>query len=195
MTTTPDEDDGLWVRSDVLPDGTYGVAVTVGPDCAFHLDRAQALEYAATCMSRATEAEHAVAVIRLLTERLKLGEDAAKTVVMRDLRQQLVGDHDTTAPLRLVPAIGRNLNPASPNRFTPIVVIELGGEQLGVLEPDAVRDHGEGVLNTMAGAVLDDRLFRYLTERIDLPADKARAVVAGLSEYLPIDNDTERQAQ
>jgi hypothetical protein len=190
----PSESEGLWVRSDVRVDGTYGVTVTVGADHAFSLDRAKAIAYANACVAAAMQSEHQHAVLRLLMERLKLGLHAAGTVIVKDLRIDRSDDNAVTHPMRFEPTIGRPDGvPKSANKFLPLVRVCVDGHEVGCLEPDDIRDHGEGVLNALAGAELDERLFRYLTTTVDIEPGRARAVIASLNDYLPADDGRQRE--
>jgi hypothetical protein len=72
---------GLWVRSELLPDGSYGVGLSVGEDHAWALTREQAIGYAVACIARATEAEHDAALHRLLIGTVGLDDATARAVV------------------------------------------------------------------------------------------------------------------
>ena len=189
---TPSAGHGMSVYSNASPDGSYGVTITVGPDVVFQLDREQAIAYAAACTTTAMHAEHQLAVLRLLIEGLKLDFPLAAQVVVRDLRTDRSSDDAATRPVKFEPTIGRRKgNPQVTSKYLPLVRVLINGNELGCLDPDDVRDHAEGVLDALMSARLDDRLFRYLTERIDLDAGKARAVVGALSGYLPADDGRE----
>lgn len=191
-TTDPDFSEGLWIRSEVTADGSYGVALKAGPGCSLTLGREQAIAYAVECIARATEAEHDAAVLRLLAERLELPVEVAAEVVVCELRPDRPDGRESTAPLHFASSVVKpgDAGPGDP-LFVPVVKVALNGEELGKLSPDAVRRHAGGVLDLIAAADLDNRLFRYLTERVGLRERKARAVVYALSEFMP-DNDIDK---
>jgi hypothetical protein len=178
------EDEGLWVRSELLPDGTYGVGISVEADTAFVLDREQAVAYAVACFARATEADHDTAIMRLLTAEVGVPNEVAAQVVQNDLRPDRPDDH-ATDPLRFIPAVGRAKYPR-PNAgaFIPILAMQLNGDQVGQLTPADLRDHGGAVLDVLAAADLDAALHRALVGTVGLDDDKARSVVGELSHHL-----------
>ncbi|WP_280335456.1 hypothetical protein [Nocardia wallacei] len=179
------EDSGLCVRSDVLPDGSYGVTVTAGPDLAFTLDRSRALPYAAACCREATAAEYFTAVLRLLTERTATSREDGLAFVQEHL--VAIPDLAATAPLQFLGAAGRP-KPPSPEagRFTPIVLIrDQDGKDMGWFSPEQIRGHATAVLDTLAVVDLDTRLLRTWVDDYGLPENNARAAVGSLAAFLP----------
>ncbi|MGH3548888.1 MAG: hypothetical protein ACRDQU_12420 [Pseudonocardiaceae bacterium] len=171
-----DDDKGqLWVRSEVMPDGTYGVGLNVGADRAWAFDREAAVAYAVACFARATEAEHDAAVFGLLTTSMKVPEHAAAKLVC-DLRADRPDDHKATDPLRFTVAIGRR---------GPFLKMELDGTQVGELTPADLRDHAVGVLNVLAAADLDANLQRVLVGVVGIDDNRARQFVGSLQEHWP----------
>ena len=80
-----DETEGLWVRSEVLPDGSYAVGLSVGGDRAWTLTRDAAVAYAVACFARATQAEHDAAVFSLLVK-IVLSKQVAAAMIMKEIR-------------------------------------------------------------------------------------------------------------
>ena len=105
--------DGLCVQSDVLPDGSYGVSVALGQDHCWALDRECSVNYAVMCFRRATEAEHDVAVYRLLTRELGLPQEYAIGLIATTVRGRKLGDVPGI-PLRFRTAMYEDGTPSSP---------------------------------------------------------------------------------
>jgi hypothetical protein len=184
--SAPAEDEGLWVRSDVMPDGSYGVAVSVGADFARTLDRDEAIAYAIACFARATEVEHDTAVLRLLVNRLGLGPKDAGQVVANDLRPDRPDVHDATEPIRFSGMIGRARHPRpDAGEFIPLLGMQLHGKDVGQLTPADLRDHAAAVFNCLSAADLDAALHRVLIGKIGVDDERARAVIGSLAEHWP----------
>ncbi|MPZ66238.1 MAG: hypothetical protein GEU83_12215 [Pseudonocardiaceae bacterium] len=180
-----DEDEGLWVRSEVMPDGSYGVGVSVEGDYAFSLNRDQAVAYAVACFTRATEADHDTAVLRLLTQ-VGVPAKHAGQVVANDLRPDRPDEHTDTQPLRFTVAVGRAKHPRpDAGQFIPLLFLHLHDREIGQLTPSDLRDHGAAVLNVLAAADLDAALHRALTGTVGLDDDRARAIVGDLANHIP----------
>jgi hypothetical protein len=179
------DDEGLWVRSEVMPDGSYGVGLNVGADRSWALNRSQAVDYAVACYTRATEAEHDAAVFGLLTH-IGLPQRAVAALLVDYLRPDRPDDHTPTHPLRLTVAIGRTLR--------PFLKMELDGQQVGELTVADLRDHAAAVLNVIAAADLDAALLRVLVGKIGLDDGRARAVVGSLMEHWPTEQEPRREA-
>lgn len=182
--TEPDHECGMWVRSDVLPDGSYGVTISVGEDKAWTLARRRAERYAVACMARATEAEHDAAIYKLLTVRLGLEAQFAAAFIVQTIRAARQPDDRATAPLRYVPSLTL--------AGKPFISQELDGAVVGQLTPADLRDHTVGVLQVLAATDLDRRLHRALVGEIGLDEATALAVVGSLMEDWPEDEAPRR---
>lgn len=170
--------DGLWVESGVLPDGTYGASVAVGPDRCWALDHDQSIQYALTCFRRAAEAEHDVAVFALLTHRFGVDVRDSTTFVAHIVLDRLDDVTDTVVPgtpLRFLSAMGAN--------GEPVVMVELDGRVVGQLTPDGAREHAAAVLVASNIATLDTALHRALTETVSLCDREAHVFVSSLPTY------------
>lgn len=172
----PRDGEGLWVRSDVLPDGSYGVVVTFGGDHAWSLDTGTATGYAATLHAVATAAEHDAAMLALLTMIGVKVDDAA--LLLRDLRDQRARPQSAVAPLRFNAAVSQASR-------EPFIQLELDGTAVGQISPEDLREHAGGVLTALAAAELDTNLHRALTAGAGLDPDKARAVITDLCNHWP----------
>lgn len=170
---------GLWVRSDPLPDGTYGVTVTLGEDRAFTLDHEDAYDYAALCHYVATAAEHGVAVIQFFLE-AGISMEEASEFLSRHLA--CAADPQSGIPFQYIGAIARvkHPHPDAGRRF-PIVKISCEGTDFGYMKPEELREHGGAVLSCLAAAELDRRLLTALTNVVGLDEHEARTAIASLS--------------
>ncbi len=178
--------EGIWVRSEVLPNGTYGVGLNVGDDRAWVLTRDRAVAYAVACLARATEAEHDAAVFRMLTTQIGISETDAAAVLVKDLRPNRPDDHTATEPLRFTVALGR--------RVGPFLNMALDGRQIGELTPADLRDHAVAVLNVLAAADLDANLRRVLVGQFGLDDNRARQFVGALADHWPAETTPRRTA-
>lgn len=167
---------GLWVRSDVLPSGAYGVTINIGDDHAWTLTPDAAIAYAATCVRRATEVEHDAAVISLTTH-IGIPLKHAARLVTDDLRPNRPLDHTATEPLQILPVLGA--------RTGPHLRLRLRGEPAGEVTPADLIDHAVGVLRVLAAADLDAVLRRTLVGQYGLDEQRARATVATLADHWP----------
>ena len=180
------EGEGLWVRSEVMPDGTYGVGITVEADHAFALNRDQAIAYAVACIARATEADHDTAVMRLLVNHLGMPAKLAAEFITGDLRPDRPDEHKATEPLQFSVAIGRARHPRpDAGSYVPLLMMQHDGEDVGQLAPADLREHATAVLSALAAADLDANLHRCLVSTLGLDDDRARAVVGSLAEHMP----------
>lgn len=167
-------DDGLWVYSDVAPDGTFVVTVSAGPDAAVTLDRDGAVAYAVALIDVAGRAEYDAAVLRQLGH-AGLSEDATLPFV-RELRADRPPPAATFGPLRFEPIVSHRTR-------EPIVEIHVGeGPDRYGMSPDAARGHATHVLDVLAVADLDAAYLRRL-RLTGLEDDRARAVVEDLGKH------------
>lgn len=176
---------GLWVRSELLPNGTYGVGLSVGEDRAWVLTRDQAVAYAVACFARATEAEHDAATFALLRH-IGIKERDAAEVIVKDIRPSRPVDHTATEPLHFIVQFGL--------RAGPYLRMRLGGRDAGELTTADLRDHAAAVLQVLAAADLDANLRRVLVGQFGLDDATARGVVGELAEHWP-SSQTPRRAQ
>lgn len=174
---------GLWVRSELLPDGTYGVGLNYGDDLAWLLNRGQSLAYAAACVAVATTAEHEAAVFASMTSR-GIPDDAVAELIL-GIRQDRPATHADTHPLRFEPGV------ALADRH-PFVKIQADGQMPSQVSPEALRQHAGGVLQALAAADLDAALLRALVSRVDLEEAAARAVIDDLGNHWPAERRPNR---
>lgn len=177
---TADRTQGLWVESDALPDGTYGVSVSVNGDRTWPLDRSAAMDYAAAVVKATTTAEHDAAVINLARNRLRLNLEAAAALLV-PMRQRRPARIEALPRLWLTPCVGE--------RAGPFVQIHVGDEnsleQAGECTPTDLRDHAAGVLAALAVVELDEVTRDILIAEFGLDAGGARQFVGTLAEHWP----------
>jgi hypothetical protein len=163
------------VRSDVAPDGSYCVAIGVGDDESWIIDRQMALRHAATTIEAVARADYDASVMRQLTS---LGiEPANAGFVVADLRADRPPlDYESTAPLSFEPGV-------SHRNGRGFVTILLHGDRIGQWELDDARHHALACLEVVAAVELDAAYRRALVGIIGLDDGRARAVVGDLAEH------------
>lgn len=171
--TTPDQLDGVWVISDVTPDGTYVVSIHAGEDVAFTLDRTRALAYACAVMDAATRAAFDAAVLK---QQLGLGMPIELVAsVVNDLRKD-------RAPITWPHAI--SLEPfVSGASHKAGLYLDVNGKRIGQWTVDDARSHATDVLEVVAGVDLDAAYRRYLVGAIGLDDGRARALVGDIINH------------
>lgn len=163
----------LWVRSDVLPGGSYGVSLSAGEDRAWSLTPQEAAEYAGHCHEVATTAEHDAAMVSLLLTVGGPRRDVA--VLLRDLRNTR-GHSPSPWPVQFAPQVSQR---------GPFVRVELDGHEVGQLTPAELREHGSAVLSARTASALDAAAYRLLAGEMGLDDATARAVIGSLARHWP----------
>lgn len=167
--------EGLWVQSDVMPDGTYAVTVSADADHVWVLDRPAAFEYARTGVEAAQRAEYDAALFRLLTEKMSLAKADAAAVIGNDLRPDRPPLNDAaTAPLTYLPG--------ATGEGKPFIHIHLNGEPWGQVSPRQLREHAMTVLEAPAAADLDAGLMRFL-KTINIDQNRAEQLIGDLANW------------
>ncbi|WP_067171155.1 hypothetical protein [Microtetraspora niveoalba] len=166
----------IWVQSDLLPDGTYVVAIHYDDDQSRVLNHEAALRYAAAVHAAATRAEHDAAVVAQL---VKIGlPKAIVAQALHDLRNDRPPHTATiTAPLQLEPCV-------SAHRGVGYLEVYVAGRLVGQWDPDDARDHAANVLAVLAAVDLDAAYRRYLIGTVGLDRARAEAAVGGLAAHL-----------
>jgi hypothetical protein len=173
----------FWVRSDVMPDGSYGVTITVDSDIAFALDGNTIGPYVTACFHTATTADHCIAVLRLMIQKMQIPE-AEATQFVRTFTD--VRNHASTAPLRFDCAVGRAKYPRpDAGAFVSLVMVSCAGKELGWIEPAQLRDHAAAVLDSLTASHLDGRLRAALMQDMGVDDATARAFVGNLADFMP----------
>jgi hypothetical protein len=168
-----DTQNGVWVVSDVDTEGHYFPAVQPSEDVSIPLDGDRAIQYALAFLTAVGRAQYDAGVLYQL--RQLIGVDAAASAVgaLRDDRAAL--DDVATAPLRLQPAVS--------SAGEPVLQVYLNGKPLTQWSPEQAAQHALHVLQVLVGVSLDAAYLRFLTARVGLPEDVARAVVYDVGQH------------
>jgi hypothetical protein len=175
------QDEGLWVSSEVSASGTYVVGINVDADRAWTLDEDGAVRYARAVLRVAHSADHDAAVIKLLTKFGTPAAEAAKLVGYNLRPDRAPFDHDATKPLRFEPGVNQ--------KGEPFVKVLLDGRQIGQITAPAAMEHAVAVLEVVATVDLDAALYRLLVGQINLDDGTARAVVGDLASHRSLGAD------
>lgn len=168
---------GLWVRSERMPSGAYGVAVSVGEDVAFTLAPAAAQRYALGVLAAATTAEHEAAIVATIRGiGGELGDEHAVQIVgdVRADRPPLA----PAGPFQLATNVTRDGGPLVAFRAPALPVEDFA------VDAGAAREHATAVLTALVAADLDATVLRVLrTWGID--EHRAAGFVAALARHWP----------
>lgn len=176
--TPENRGEGIWVFSEWLPDGGYGVTVSYGADHVWPLD--DPARYAADVARVATTAEHDAAVVRFCLDRLRLPLDAVGEL-MRILRGGDLGRPavEVLPGLTMVPGV-------SMRKIHPFIAIEVKGAEPSQVDADQLLRHATGALQLARAAELDTILRATMNDPlVGVGDDTASAMVDDLSEYWP----------
>lgn len=166
----------ILVQSDVLPDGSYVLAIHYGQDQSRVLTRAAALRYAAAVHAAATRAEHDAAVVAQLTETgLPRHALAGALIDLRNQRPPLNGK--ATGPLELNPCV-------SATHGHGFLEVRIAGRLTGQWTPGDARDHAGNVLDALEAVDLDTAYRRYLIKDIGVDPTTAAAAVGDLGNHI-----------
>lgn len=170
-----EQHEGLWVISDVMPDGTYAVTISINGDTSWVLDPPGAVEYARTCVEAAQRAEYDAAIYKLFTRKLGLDHDSTVQMIGHDIRPDRPPLNDAaTAPLRFVPGVNA--------KGEGFMAIWLKDTQVGQLDPADLREHAMVVLEAPGAVDLDAGLLRALLT-MDIEEPIARAAVGDIANW------------
>lgn len=166
---------GIWVYSDVNPDGSasYIVTVTAGDDVALSLKADAAVRYVAAVYRAAVIAQHDAAVTQQLHGRLGLTLDVvARTVI--DLRADREPSQESaTTPLKFEPIV-------SGTSFAPYVHVWASGKRVAEWAPADCFQHAGQVMRVLAAVDLDSAYYRYPIHTIGIDEATARGAVEDL---------------
>jgi hypothetical protein len=181
---------GIWVTSDLNPDGSASYLVTVSAtgDVALSLAADAAVRYVAAVFRAAVIAQHDAAVMAQLSA-LGLDKRTAGQAVV-DMRQDREPVQDAaTAPLRFEPIV-------SAFDGAPYVHVWAGKQAISQWTPDDCFQHASHVMEALAGVDLDSAYYRYLVGTINIDKALASAVVNDLGNYgTGLRNDPTQEAK
>lgn len=168
---------GLWVFSDWIPGGGYGVTVSYGEDHVWPLDDPD--RYAADVARVAITAEHDAAVVRCSVRTLKLPMEAVAQL-MRDLR----GEHVERPAVEVLP--GLVMTPGVNMQFRPFVSIRVKAGEPSQVDAADLLTHAHAALSTGVAAELDTNVRTTLTgPAMELDDDTASMMVEALTDHWP----------
>lgn len=171
-----DNENGIWVTSDVTYDGHYTAAVHVDDDHTVTLNKASAYAYATTVLAAAERADYDAAVAAQMAGKLGIPKDVVGQVVaeLRNDRPPLADA--ATAPLRLQPGV-------SAKTGEPFLALFIGTTQIGQWDPTDARQHAMHVLAAIEAVELDKAYRRYLVDKIGIGPDRALNAIANLANF------------
>ena len=165
-----DAPDIIWVRSDTMPDGSYGVSFSIGPDLAWTLTAGVARRHALSCFAAATIAEHDAAVVALLRT---IGiDDEGVGQALKDIRERR-----GLMPVSW-PSPHLQWRPSVTLAGKPFLLTTVDGATTGQCGPGEVRSHAVGVLAAITAVRLDTDLRAVIR---DLGLDQPPFDVAELT--------------
>jgi hypothetical protein len=174
---TDDQTRGLWVSTDPLPDGSYGIVVSLDGDRAWPMTRGRAHMYAMAALAIAEQADYEQALYRQLTQKMDQHRDAALMMLANFRHGAQAIDRAAFAPLDFVGGI----NSAGDS----FVRIDLDGKGVGQISPEDLRQHALAVLRNRLIAPLDALYRRQLTEVVGLDDQTAQVAVNDLAHFRP----------
>jgi hypothetical protein len=164
------------VASGVSSDGSYQVEITLGPDAAFALTSDAAVAYAVTVVWIAATAMHEASLLAALTGH-KISDELGAEVVA-DLRADRGASDHATHPLTYVGGV-------SVRTRQPFVHVLYLGQRFTQWDPLDCFNHALYVLVAARAAVLDDRLFKYLTTgTVGIEDAVARVIIHSMQQHM-----------
>lgn len=168
---------GVWTKSAVSPLGVYTCQIDYNHDVSRNLTRGDLDAYCAAMELAVAQAEHDAAVLWQLQHggpKLPAGHAGSVVTELREKRPTF--DQAAVRPLIVRPSVGHATG-------LPFLHIRLAGtKQTWQWGPDDAQRHINGLRMTFAAAALDNAYFRYLTEVLGLPGDRARQLVTELNK-------------
>jgi hypothetical protein len=167
-----DEDDSMWISTGWDEEKAYYVPILTIQGTPITLTKARATAYAQAAIAAAADAEHDAMIVKQLTERLSLDQDAAVAVMAKGRE---------TRPPREASGFtwtgGVSLFSGQP--FVSIHFKELA---LGQMDPASARRHGMHALEAQVGAE-NDTSYAYALKGTGLGWPEVTQVVAAAGEY------------
>lgn len=170
-----DEDPQVWVRSDVMPDGTYRAVVEFDEDTTRVLTVKTATTYALAILDAVQAAEHDAAVFRQLTAS-GLELEAVGAFIAADLRPTRRPLRPTGFPLTVTPGV-------SHRDHRGFLTLAIGDTKVGQWELADAREHARFVLEAVLAVDYDTSYHRALVVTVGLTDAIARASVQDIANY------------
>jgi hypothetical protein len=173
-TPFDEQTEGLWINSDPRDDGSYTVTVSLQGDRTWAFTPFKLRRYAAGALRVVAEAEYEQAVINQLRAGGVDLMGALETVAaLRHHRP--ANDAARDCPLHYESGV----NPQG-KAFIKIMV---GNEQVGQLDPPALRGHAMHAYEADPVADLDAAYRKVLTQVVGLSDDMALSAVSDLGDH------------
>lgn len=176
----PDRQDheGVWVISDLMPDGSYGAVIQYGPDLARPITQAEATEYVAEVLTAGSAADYDAGVYKQLTG--KLGSEPVQAAsIVHALRGKRGRDEYTAGLMTLTPGV-------SALTGKPYIRCQAAA-QIWQWSPRELLQHVTHVIQVTTGVENDNHYYALLTEFIGIDEERARNVVNDLGQFLQQD--------
>lgn len=172
----PNDENAVWVMSDLAPFGGYICTVLRGDRVLLVLSPDQALRYVAALAKHLAQAEHDAMVTAQLRH---IGIDDMKAVasLVVYLRENRVSPPpEDTAPMTFKAMV-------SARDLRPRLEVSDGTGESWQWDPDGVHQHMRHVLEVSAGVDLDQAYYTALTSFIGLDEPTARSTVTHLAQH------------
>jgi hypothetical protein len=169
---------GIWVYSDLNPDGSasYIVTISASDDVALSLKADAAVRYVAAVYRAAVIALHDAAVFQQLTGPLGLDIELAGSMIIDMRKDREPVQVTATAPLKYEPVV-------SASSFKPYVHVWARDQRITQWTPADCFQHAGYVMQALAAVDLDSGYYRYLVHTVGLDEPRARAAVNDLGNF------------
>lgn len=169
-----DEENHIWVRSDVRPDGSYGVTIDFTQDDSITLTDEKAIEYAMAILMTAHIAAYEAAIFAQFR-----AAGIREIVVVQFIAESFRPTRnipDTGTPLALIPGISQKTK-------EPFLKVMLHGKEAGQWDYADAISHARAVFDVTVVSGLDQKFYNTLAETLEMSEDKARAMVGGIARF------------
>lgn len=171
-----DPNEGVWVESEVTPDGTYVIGFHCGPDRAWVLNRDDAIRHAVAVATQAERAEYDAAMITVFHGQLGLPLESAVPFLTNDLRADRAAVDDPSA-LTVSPGVSLD------GGIHGFLHLHLDGQIVGQWTLADARSYAGDVLQALAAVDNDTVLHRVLVGKVGMDDEKARQIIATLGQH------------
>lgn len=167
------QSEGLWVRSELLPDGSYGIGLSLDADKAWAFNEADAVLYAHSLLREVAFSLYDAAVVAQVQRKMNLGPKEAAQMVC-DLRE-LRGPSAWPGDLSYVGGVNM--------RGRAFLTACWKGEPEFQLDPGPAREHAVAVLEVVTTSGLDNTYKKVLMEKVGIEDWRASNVVDDLLHW------------
>jgi len=166
----------IWVKSELLPGGSYNVTLDFTPDDSITLTDEEALQYSLAILEVAHIAEYEASILAQM-KAADISETTAARFIADNFRPYR---HlpDTGTPLELIPGISQRTK-------QPFLVIILRGVEVGQWDFKDAREHAQAILDVICVARLDQVYYHSLADRLEMAEPQARTMVSLIGKFRP----------